>query len=112
MNSKVNSSFLRVFIRVIFIIICVLLIFNFARKLSFNTDLSFSAFLNLLGSVDSFDIKVNISSFTINGDWGLFDGFRNFLNIFANLFGVIVYLGANLVNLFVFIGQFLTFMFV
>lgn len=113
MKNSVKSATLGKFIiNILFIIICVLLIFNFARKLGNNTDLSFSGFLTWLGNVDSFNIQVNISSFTIGGDWGWFDGLRNFFNIFANLFGVLVYLCSNLINLIIFIGQFLVFMFV
>lgn len=113
MKNSVKSATLGKFIiNILFIIICVLLIFNFARKLVNNADLSFSGFLTWLGTVDSFNIQVDISSFRIGGDWGWFDGLRNFFNIFANLFGVIVYLCANLINLIIFIGQFLAFMFV
>lgn len=98
--------------RVVFILICALLIANFIRKVSSGADLSFSAFLNWLGNVDYFNMKFNISAWTIGGDWGIVDGLRKFFNMFGNLFGVIFYMCANLIGLISFLTQFISFIFV
>lgn len=102
----------KMIVRVVFIITAVLLILNFSRKLRGGADLSFSAFLNWLGNVKSFDIKLNISAWTIGGDWGIIDGLRKFLNMFGNLFGVTFYLCANLISLLIFLCKFIGFIFV
>jgi len=97
--------------RVVFIVVAILLIINFARKLRGGSDLSFSAFLNWLGNIDSFDMRFKVSAWTIGGDWGIVDGLRKFFNMFGNLFGVIFYLCANLISLLVFLGKFIVFIF-
>ena len=106
------SSMGKMITRVVFIIVAILLILNFARKLRSGADLSFGAFLNWLGNVKSFNINVNISAWSIGGDWGIIDGLRKFFNMFANMFGVIFYLCANLIYLISFIAQFIAFVFV
>ena len=97
--------------RVVFIIVAILLIINFARKLRFGADLSFRAFLNWLGNVKSFNIRLNLSAWTIGGDWGIVDGLRKFFNMFGNLFGITFYLSANLIATVSFLCQFLIFIF-
>ena len=113
MKSNASSYTLgKSIIRVVFIVVAILLIINFARKLTSGADLSFSAFLNWLGNIDYYSISVKISSFTIKGDWGIVDGLRKFFNMFGNLFGVSVYMCANLINLILFLMQFVRFIFV
>lgn len=102
----------KILMRVLFIILCALLIGNFIRKLSSGANLSFSSFLNWLGNVDYFQLNIKISFFTIKGSWGAFNFLRNFFNIFANLFGVVVYMCSNLISLISFLTQFFAFVFV
>ncbi len=108
----IKVKFGAMFFAVISLILLALFIFGFSRKLSGGDVVSFSSFLNWLGSVDSFSINVSISDFMIYSSWGAFNFLRDFLNIFAGMFGVIVYLCSNLINLIIFAGQFLRFLFV
>ena len=112
MSSNKSSSLGKMIARVVFIIVALLLIINFARKLYSGTDLSFSSFLNWLGSVDSFGATKIVSPWKIGGDWGIIDGLRKFFNMFGNLFGVIFFMCSNLIGLISFISQFMMFIFV
>ena len=98
--------------RVVFILVAVLLIINFSRKLYGGADLSFSAFLNWLGGIDSFGATKVVSAWTIGGDWGIVDGLRKFFNMFGNLFGVVFFMFSNLIGLIRFLLQFVVFVFV
>lgn len=93
------------------LVLALLLIANIFRQTFAGADLSFASFLSWLGSVEDISINFSIESFFIGGSWGIFDGFRSFLNIFTQLFGVIVYLGTQLINLVIFVGQFIAFLF-
>lgn len=93
------------------LILALLLVANIFRQAFSGADLSFASFLSWLGSVEDISINFSIESFFINGNWGIFDGFRSFLNIFTQLFAVIVYLGTQLINLVLFLGQFIAFLF-
>lgn len=98
---------------IMLIIISILLgiaLFRFAFR-GVNNDISFSSFLNWLGNVNSMPINVSITQFNIGGDWGVFEFLRNLLNIFTSLFGVIVYMSANLLNVLIFVSQFIRFIF-
>lgn len=105
-----SSSFKFIF-SILSILLCLLLIFSIFKFSFTSSDLSFSSFLNWLGSVNSTSINFSISDFYIYGNWGIIDGLRNFLNIFAQLFAVIVYLATQLINLIIFVGQFIGFLF-
>ena len=98
--------------RVVFIFFAVLLLISFARKLYGGADLSFSAFLNWLGNVDSFGFTKVASPWTIGGDWGIIDGLRKFFNAFGNAIGVLFFICANLIGVIEFVSQFLLFIFV
>lgn len=93
------------------LVIALLLIANIFRQAFAGADLSFASFLNWLGSVEDISINFSVESFFIYGNWGIFDGFRSFLNIFTQLFGVIVYLGSQFINIIIFAGQFIAFLF-
>lgn len=95
---------------IISLILFALIIASIFKKSFSGEDLSFTSFLNWLGDLDSFTINISISDFFIYGNWGILDGLRNFFNIFAQLFGVIVYMGSNAINLIIFAGQFIGFL--
>lgn len=110
-KSQTTSKFWRFFFGVLGLIGIVFLVFAFFKKSQGGSVLSFSSFLDWLSNRSSFKISINISDYFIGGDWGLFDGFRNFLNIFAQLSGCLAWLGANLINIIIFLAQFLLFLF-
>ena len=104
------SGYLMIF-KLLGIFLAFLIIISLIRKVNAGTPVTFSSFLNWLGDVNSFHLGVNISDFTISSDWGMFNFFKEFLNIFTTSFGVISFIGSNLINLLVFLGQFLLFLF-
>lgn len=89
--------------------VVVIIVVNVFRRANSGVDLSFNGFLSMLSNSNSYSINVNISDFSINADWGLLNGLKNFFNVFANIFGVVVWLGSNLLNLVLFLGQFVAF---
>lgn len=111
-RNNLRSSYLGMCVSVFAVLLCFMLIVSLVRKTASGDPLTFSSLLNWLGNLRSFSLQVNISDFTIVADWGLFNFLRNFLNIFTTSFGILYFLGANLINLLIFIGQFLLFIFV
>lgn len=102
----------KIIVSVLFMFLFAILVINLIRRVNSGVDISFNGFLVMLQSTRGYSITINISDFAIGGSWGVFDGLRQFFNVFANLFGVLVWLGANLINLILFLGQFLSFIFV
>lgn len=77
----------------------ILLTISLFRTLSnTSTDLSFTGMLNYFSSVPSMQF-VNIADFTIVADWGIFNFLKNFLNLFAYLFGFSIWFSQNIYNL-------------
>lgn len=72
---------------------------------------NFTGFLEFLSNLNSVDVSISVADFSIGGDWGVFEFLRNFFNIFAQLFGVIVWLFSNIVNLINYLWQFVLFLF-
>lgn len=69
-------------------------------------------FLEWLSNLNRLDINLNVENFSIRGDWGVFNGLRNFLNIFTSIFGVIIWLFSNLLQLVLYVVDFIRFIFV
>ena len=107
-----SNSMGKLIFRVVFIVFAILLLISFARKLYGGADLSFSAFLNWLGNVDSFGFTKIASPWYIGGDWGIIDALRKFFNSFGNAIGVLFFICANLIGVIQFVSQFLLFIFV
>lgn len=89
-----------------------LLMINYAHTANGLGNVTFSGFLQWLSQVNTFPLKVDISSYGVSGNWGLLEGVRLFFDSFAKLFGVVIYLGANVINVLLFFAQFLYFIFV
>lgn len=104
------------YFRSVFSIIVLFFLFilavNLFRKINSGSSVSFSAFLEFLGSLDSFTVNFSISDFTIGGNWGIIDGLRNFINVFAYFLGVTLWMFLNLYNCLVYIFRFIQFLFV
>lgn len=100
------------FFRILGLIFCIILFIRlFWSVRSNSSSLTFTGFLDWFSNLNSFDISINVSSYEISGDWGIFNGLKNFFNIFAKAFGVIVWLFANLLNLLFYCINFLQFLF-
>jgi len=101
-----------VFLRVCFILCLILLIINVFAFVLFNTSdhvITFSEFLDRLEEApgDYPDLNSTIHDFNITEDWGVLNGLRDFLNIFADVFGFIVWIGAIFTKLIIDIGYLL-----
>lgn len=100
------------FFRILGLIFCIILFVRlFWSVRSNSSSLTFTGLLDWFSNLNSLDISINVSNYEISGDWGIFNGFKNFLNIFAKAFGVIVWLFANLLNLLLYCISFLQFLF-
>lgn len=101
----------KIIYHVLFLFLLVILIISLFRRVLGGSYISFNGFLDYLSSVHGVSVDINISDFSIPGNWGVIDGLRQFFNIFAKMFGVIVWLASNLVNLILFVAQFVSFVF-
>lgn len=100
----------------LFLVFGIILMFLIAtaliRQSAGLSDISFGGFLNYISNTPSFIPRLNITKFGIVGDWGLFEGLKNFFNIFAKMFGIIIYLGESLLNMLLTLFYFLRYIFV
>lgn len=101
----------KVIYRVLFLFLMAVLIVSLFRRILGGNSLTFNGLLDYLSNTQGVSIDINISNFSIGGNWGIVDGLRQFFNIFAKLFGVLVWLGSNLINLILFLAQFVSFVF-
>lgn len=109
-----RSGLSQIILRVIFIFVVSIFIINIFR-ITNNSNSGFFGFENLLNNLsnsNTIQLRFDISSFTIGGDWGIFDGIRQFFNAFATILGVLIWFGANLINLILFLFQFVRLLFV
>lgn len=84
----------------------------FRKVLGSSSLLNFDSFFTNLSNFNSMTIDFKITSFNLTQDWGFFNALRDFFNIFLSAGGVIVWLGVNLINLLLFLVQFLQVLFV
>lgn len=91
-------------------LVVIIFIINVFRVVNGSKDVSFTGFLNWLSNLNFKGVTINISDYKIGDDWGLFNGLRDFFNIFAQASGVIAWLGANVLNFLTFCAQFLAFL--
>lgn len=114
-NSGRQVAFSRagIFLRLIVLVACFILFVRvFSRLRGGDSSLNFSGFLQWLSTLNTVDVSFDVDSFHIGGDWGWFDGFRNFLNFFATLFSVICWCFVNVYNVLLYVVSFLRFLFV
>lgn len=102
------GTFFRVLGLIFFVVLFVRLFWSLR---SGSSNLTFAGFLDWFSNLNSLDVNIDVSNFGIRGDWGLLDGLKNFFNIFAKAFGVIVWLFANLLNILLYCISFLQFLF-
>lgn len=73
--------------------------------------LTFSGFLEYLTTSPTIIPSFSITDFAIVSDWGLFNGLKDFLNIFTQLFGIIVWVCSSIINVLLYLFYFLRFIF-
>lgn len=94
-------------INVLAIIIALLFIANFIRLANSSGFLTFESFIQQCSTFSQFPLT-NFIDLRIVADWGFFNFFRDFLNIFSVLLSVSLYLGANIMNSLWFTIQFVS----
>ena len=97
----------------IFVVIFVfLLVIALIRKLSSAESLTFTGFLEMLSNAPQVSFDLNLSSFQLGGNWGIFDFLRSVINIFGSILGFIIFLIQNLINFCSYLIYFIEFIFV
>lgn len=76
-----------------------------------NSNLSFTGFLSFLSTLNTVQINISYTDFLIGGNWGIIDNLRQFFNVFAGVFGVLIWLTSNIVNVLLYIISFIRFVF-
>lgn len=109
-----RSSFGRIILHILFWFVVLLIIVNLFRRVNgfAGSSFGFDNLLSNLSNSNSLQIRFDISSFNIGGNWGIVDGLRQFFNAFATILGVLIWLGTNLINLILFLAQFTRILFV
>ena len=109
MNDKAGG--LKIIFSILALILSVALIFSVIR-IAFGSDaLSFTSILNYSANTPTIDISY-VEYLRIGGDWGLFDGFRNFLNTIMTIFNIGIWMCKNIGNLLLFVFYYVTLLFV
>lgn len=99
--------------RILSLIFCILLIVMIFRKFTGNNNTpTFTSFLDMLTNVKTPSIPFVNFSFTVLGDWGVFNFLRDFLNVFVDLFNVILFLVNGIISLFQYVTSFITWLYV
>lgn len=93
------------------ILICILTVMLFRVLNNAPANITFNSFLDYISNVP--DIKfVNISDFSIVGDWGFFDFLRDFLNLFTKFIGFSIWFGQNVTNLIIWLFYIVSYIFI
>lgn len=107
MNSQ-RSSLLDFIMSILTIIMGLLLIAMLFRTMLgvSNNYLTFQGFLEICSSAPTIDLST-LPQIYINGNWGLLDVIRGFLNTIATCINLSVYISVSLINSLVFIMYFM-----
>lgn len=100
---------LNIFMRIAFILLLFLLICNiFAYVLLGSTQepITFTEILDKLSNAPTIDLDLNeaMTMYEIAADWGVFNFFRDFLNLFTSIWGFFIWIINILVNLIIVVG--------
>lgn len=80
------------------LVLVILILISFVHFLNGGHPITFISFLEWISSFDVPYIDNVYVDYSITSDWGPFNFFRNFLNIFTNIFAVFAYLFRSIVN--------------
>lgn len=87
------------FLSIVIVIFTILFVVSYVRSLLGASDITFASFLEFIQSVPEVSFASTFIDLTIVGDWGIFEFLRNFLNIFTNIFSVLIFLFGGLVQI-------------
>lgn len=78
-----------------------------------NSEFSFTTqgFLEFLQNITTKTINIRYPKLDITANWGAFNFLRNFINVFANILEILVYLGQNIIAIVNVIIQVVEYMF-
>lgn len=112
-SSKNYSSFDKAdnFLSIVIVIFTILFIVSYVRSLTGASEITFTSFLEFIQTVPEISFANSFIDLTILGDWGIFDFLRNFLNVFTNIFSVLIYLFGGLVQLLTYLVYLLRYLF-
>lgn len=90
-----------------FIIFCLIFIIlgNYLRT-GVPFDLTFKGFIEYLSNAPSFDMSWSMVDLTIYGDWGIFNGLKDFFNWFTDVWEVCITLFGMVIELIEFVFYF------
>ena len=119
-NSKSLSSGKRsvhlpnfsIVVRIMFIILCAILVTNIIKNLFSGNTVTFTSFLNYITSVPQISANFSMDTIYISGDWAILDGLRVFLNTIMQPLNLLLFLVKNLWNCLLYIVYFVRFLFV
>ena len=99
--------------RILSLVFSILLLVMIFRKFTGNSNTpTFTSFLDMLTNVKTPSIPFVNYSFSALGDWGVFNFLRDFLNVFVDLFNVILFLVNGIMSLFQYVVSFLGWLYV
>lgn len=103
---------LNVFMKVAFIFLIMLLIVNVFAYVLFETSdhvITFSEFLDRIDNAPQIELELSesVEIFTITDDWGAFNFAKVIINALGSVLGLLVWIGALLINLVSIIGYLL-----
>lgn len=99
--------------RILSLVFLILLAVMIFRKFTGNNNTpTFTSFLDMLTNIETPTIPFVNYSFTTLGDWGVFNWLRDFLNVFVDLFNVILFLVNGIISLFQYVTNFILWLYV
>lgn len=103
---------MNIIFRAILIIFCSILVSNIIKNVFSGSSVTFTGFLEFIGSVPQISTNLSLNTIYITGDWAILDGLRVFLNYLIMPLNVVIFLSKNLWNCLLYIVYFLRFLFV
>lgn len=107
-NNNVSKS--EVVSNVFVILFAILFIISLFRVMYNNELLTFTGLLETLSDAPTITLPAALD-YTITADWGFFNFFRQFLNMFTSLFSVLVFVAAAIVQVVIYIYWILNYLF-
>lgn len=97
-----------------FILLSILFValFRMTGNIGSGQPLTFTGFLEYLSSLDFGSVNLSIANVSLTDDWGIFNGFRNFINLLLGAFNFMLTITSALVNVVIFLFNIFKFIFI
>lgn len=110
-KSQTTSKFTRFLFGSLQILLLIFLIVVIIKKTYGGGEpLTFTGFLDWLSNREDISINIDVTQIGVSGDWGIFNWLRVYFDFMAKSAAVIAWLSANVVNILLFLGQFISFL--